>query len=379
MLITALVRLLPSNSSAVLLALPGSSFAGTLQAVAPQVLRHEVVSPGLIDAHEGLLSGFVNGARWPTAGRQPAEALYSAQQHVGGRNFGMPLTTVKFAAFADFLAQLANPSLLYLGPAEGHEELVISALAQILAAGTITWIDLPRDGGQQCRRLLDAVPSDEFEVYGLSKSASAVLAGQFNPDETKALLFLPKWRWHGFGLARLATGNHRITRDLVVPASQRASAAVLDKLHAAMAPIAKLARPTKQFQPALSGVFVSHASYRDGHGNENSLMVKRRAFDLTFAPPAEGTYDLGVVVNYSLNEKALKHMNAFVGGHMIGFTWDTHSWQFRSNLPLVIQDSHRPVTLRFEQQGDSQVLGIKGLELRERVGLVPQYDALILD
>lgn len=359
---------LPAESVALSIGLPGSSMVRTLRAVAPRLTAIEAISLDLLELHPGLASGFSKSHNWLMVDRQEGETLYGLRHGLGRTNIFLPQATVRFQALGSILEQFAALSFLHVGPIPGHVDLLLSVLPLLRKSKAIVWIDLPQDSDQACRQLLEAVSDDDFEIYGLSRQRLVVLPGNLLPGEAEGLLLLPRQAWVGFGLRRIALERHKearlagITSDLVIPVARRASPDLLARLHPAYSPPPEMQLPPKLFLPTLSSIFVSEA-WMESTSNERSLVVAQTTTELTFMPLAAGTFDLGIVLN-ALPDGMQKELAIWMGKTRISFIWHDNWWQFRSSRPVLIEDAHRPVTLRIIRPEGGGALHIKGLELQ---------------
>jgi hypothetical protein len=287
---------------------------------------------------------------------------------LGRTDIFLPQATIRFQALSTILEQFAALSFLHVGPVPGHADLLLSVLPLLRKSKAIVWVDLPQDSDQACRQLLEAVSDDDFEIYGLSRQRLVVLPGNLLPGEAEGLLLLPRQAWVGFGLRRIALERQKearlagITSDLVIPVARRASPDLLARLHPAYSPPPEMQLPPKFFLPTLSSVFVSEA-WVESTSNERSLVVAQTATELTFMPLAAGTFDLGIVLN-ALPDGMQKELAIWMGKTRISFIWHDNWWQFRSSRPVLIEDAHRPVTLRIIRPEGGGALHIKGLELQ---------------
>lgn len=368
---------LPAESVALSIGLPGSSMVRTLRAVAPRLTVIEAISLDLLELHPGLASGFAKSHTWLMVDRQEGETLYGLRHGLGRTNIFLPQATVRFQALGSILEQFAALSFLHVGPIPGHVDLLLSVLPQLRRSKAIVWVDLPQDSDQTCRRLLEAVSDDDFEIYGLSRQRLVVLPGNLLPGEAEGLLLLPRQAWVGFGLRRVALERQKdarlagITSDLVIPATRRASPDLLARLHPTYSPPPEVPLPQKFFLPTLSGVFVSEA-WLEAARNERSLVVAQTATELTFMPLAAGVFDLGIVLS-TRPDRMQKELSTWMGKTRVSFIWHDNWWQLRSARPVLIEDAHRPVTLRIIRPEGGGALHIKGLELQlqERIDSAP--------
>lgn len=368
---------LPAESIAVSIGLPGSSLVRTLRTLAPKVTTIEAISLDLLEAHPGLGAGFAKSYNWLMVDRQAGETLYGLQHALGRAEIFLPQATVRFQALKDILEQFAALSFLHFASVPGHVDLLLSVLPQLQRSSAIVWIDLPQGSDRACQQLLEGVPDDVFEIYGLSRQRLVVLPGNLLPGEAEGLLLLPRRAWVGFGLRRVALKRQKdavlkeITSDLVIPAARRASQDLMERLHPVYSQPPEVVLPQKVFLPTLSGVFVSSGRVESA-GSERSQVIAQTAAELTFMPLAAGVFDVGIVLN-SIPDSTQRELVIWVGKKRVPFIWHEDWWQFRSSRSVLIEDAHRPVTLKIIRPEGGAALHIKGVELllQERLDSAP--------